>query len=90
MLFWTVVSGDRPLGLSVAAAAGRHFASERVHQSSFDVVGDGLWLHTFVHLHGFLAGVDDDPAVGALADVLVELGPENGVGFFVEEVGEFG
>lgn len=58
--------------LTAAALLFGHFGLEGGHEFVFEGSGDGLWLAAFVDLDRLLRRVEDNPAVGAFFDVLVE------------------
>jgi hypothetical protein len=74
--------------LTAAALLFGHFGLEGGHEFVFEGGGDGLGFAAFVDLDGLLRGVEDNPAVGAFFDVLVEFFFGGGVESGLEIVAE--
>jgi hypothetical protein len=56
------------------------------HQAAFDVRWYRFWLASLENFHGLFGGITNDPAIGALIHMTLQLGPYLRVECFVQEV----
>jgi hypothetical protein len=69
--------------------AGFVFAAARfedLNEPIVDVFGQRLRVHAFVDLNRLLGSVADHPAIGALADMALQVPAHGGIDILVEEV----